>query len=464
MRSVVMIGVGEATEAAEAIDLMEIAATRALADSGASAARPLPLDAIVVPRGSWDYEDPGRELARRLGTTATKSILGDLGVSQQGLIQEALRLLSTGEAAMVLVVGGESRRSSAANGYRSLPGKPDRTLERPVDFVDDLEIETGIAFPAVRSYALLQRALDHRDGLSDEQGLSRASALWASMSQIAAASGRPAFEAPRDREFLSTPSSENRPMAAPYLKWHCSQWNVDAAGALLFATTDAARQAGLEPSAALWPHVALESSHALPVVRRADLARWPAMEILGHHAATHVGRPLADVDVIDLYSCFPAAVLLQAAELGIPLEPAPSVTGGMSFAGGPFNNYVVNAHVAMARRLRANPGTLGLSTTVSGLLTKPGLGIWSTLMPSKGLLLADLGAKAAAATGQVACTLADAETNVRIESSTAFHDGERTRSVVLGRDVDGNRRLLTLDDEESFHRFSARSCIGERLR
>ena len=85
---------------------------------------------------------------------------------------------------------------------------------------------------------------------------------------------------------------------------------------------------------------------------------------------------------------------VQQRELGLPLDGTPTVMGGMAFAGGPFNNFSYQSTAAIVGRLRDAPGTTGLVTTVSGLLTKPGLAVWST-EPGQGALLADLGDLAA---------------------------------------------------------------------
>ena len=57
-----------------------------------------------------------------------------------------------------------------------------------------------------------------------------------------------------------------------------------------------------------------------------------------------------------------------------------SSTAFQSFAGGPLNNYVLQSTAAMADRLRGNPAT-GLVTTVSGMLTKQGVAVWSGRPP-----------------------------------------------------------------------------------
>ena len=89
--------------------------------------------------------------------------------------------------------------------------------------------------------------------------------------------------------------------------------------------------------------------------------------------------------MIDLYSCFPSAVQVAAAELGLPAGDADrplTVTGGLTFAGGPWNNYVTHAIATMAERLVANPGARGLVTANGGWLTKHSFGVYGTEPPA----------------------------------------------------------------------------------
>ena len=50
----------------------------------------------------------------------------------------------------------------------------------------------------------------------------------------------------------------------------------------------------------------------------------------------------------------------------------------MAFAGGPLNHFVFQALVRMASVLREAPGSTGLVTAVSGMLTKQGVSLWSS--------------------------------------------------------------------------------------
>ncbi len=47
----------------------------------------LPLaDEIIVPKGMWDYSDPAGLLAEALSARSASTVLGEIGVSQQTLI------------------------------------------------------------------------------------------------------------------------------------------------------------------------------------------------------------------------------------------------------------------------------------------------------------------------------------------------------------------------------------------
>ena len=117
-------------------------------------------------------------------------------------------------------------------------------------------------------------------------------------------------------------------------------------------------------------------------------------------AEQHLGGRRTIIQHKEVYSCFPSAVRVQQRELGLAVDGTPTVTGGMAFAGGPFNSFVLHATVEIARRIRAQGGR-GLVTTVSGLLTKPGLAVWGAVPGDGPALVADLTQEVAAATEQV---------------------------------------------------------------
>ena len=57
------------------------------------------------------------------------------------------------------------------------------------------------------------------------------------------------------------------------------------------------------------------------------------------------------------------------------------MTGGLTFAGGPGNNYVTHSIAALVGRLREDPDALGLATAVGWYLTKHAVGIYGARRP-----------------------------------------------------------------------------------
>lgn len=131
----------------------------------------------------------------------------------------------------------------------------------------------------------------------------------------------------------------------------------------------------------VFPYAGTDSHDTYIIGERDELYRSPAIRIAGRRVLELAGVDADDLDFIDIYSCFPSAVQVAARELGLPIGDADcplTVTGGLTFAGGPWNNYVTHSIATMAN-LRAKPGSHGSSpptaaispSTASGYSTTP---------------------------------------------------------------------------------------------
>jgi acetyl-CoA C-acetyltransferase len=400
--------------------------------------------------------DPARAVARRIGAPEAQTVLGQIGVSQQELINHALGAVARGECEAVLVVGAEARawaRTHGADAGGTEARPPDLVLTRPPDFVAPVELEAGIVVPPVQQYALIENALASADGVDIDTQRRDVAALWARFNAVARTNPDAAFPAPLGADDIATPGPSNRPLAFPYNKWHASQWTVDQAAALVICSTARADAAGVPPDRRLYAHAALHSSAAVTLTARRSLHAWPAMAVLGRAAADHIGTPLRELRLAELYSCFPAAVRVQQRALCLDAAATPTVTGGMTFAGGPFNHFVLTSTVALGRRLREAAPELGLVTTVSGMLSKPGLAVWGAAPPPGGrMLLADLAAEALAATDvvPVAPVPPARRTPATVAAFTVTYGGdggtEPVRTVVVVDLPDGVRTAATCED------------------
>jgi acetyl-CoA C-acetyltransferase len=454
-RTPVLVGVGVASDDREPAELMAMALVAAAEDAGSTSILGS-VDRIAVPQGNWAYTDPARLVADRVGATGARTHLVELGIPQQALINEALGAILEGSSEVAVIVGGEAKRRSQQAERSGRPAEetpqpdsvPDVLQRRTGDLLEPVEVATGLWDP-VQQYAMIDNALRRAEGRSLVEHRDEIAELWSRFNVVATSNPRAAFPAPLSASEIATPSRHNRPLAFPYNKWHSTQWTVDQAAALLVCSVGAAQRFGIASDQWVFPLVGLESSHAVSLLRRVEPHRWPAMQALGARAAERIGRPLADIEVTELYSCFPAAVRVQQRALGLGPDTTPTITGGMAFAGGPFNNFVYQATAAVVETLRASPGALGMVTTVSGLLSKPGIGIWSTEPDDRPPLIADLADQAAATTETVEVheTLEEYAGTASVVSYTVTFDGqEPKRTVVIGDTPSGNRCVAFSDD------------------
>jgi acetyl-CoA C-acetyltransferase len=428
------------------------------------------VDLVLVTRGLSMLDDGAARIADAIGSPEASVVAYEVGIPQQTLLNRAINAIRSGQARVVVVAGAETKRRDDLARRAGLtlpppppgPGRCDQLLAPEGEIVARPEIDVGAVAP-VQQYALIDSArraaygwslAEHRDDIAE---------LWESFNRVAASNLAAAFPAPQTKAELRDPSPTNRMLAFPYNKWHNSQWGVDQGSALVITSLEVARSCQIPSDRFVFPLVGVESSQSLSLSRRAEMHRWPAMSVLGAAAAEHLGWPLTEVDATELYSCFPAAVRVQQTELGLAPDAPATITGGMSFAGGPFNNFVFQATVAMVQRLRSQTATTGLVTAVSGLLTKPGLAVWSTRRPDGEVLIADLAEQAAAVTETVPIDDEPAGPGT-VASYTVVPVDEVPSRVVAIIDLDsGARAVAAVTDTALGQRVVEEEFIGARV-
>jgi len=159
---------------------------------------------------------------------------------------------------------------------------------------------------------------------------------------------------------------------------------------------------------------------------------------------------------------------VQQRELGLDPAGTPTVTGGMSFAGGPFNNFVLNGTATMAALLRGQPSELGLITTVSGMLSKPGLAVWSASPPATGSLVADLAGSPDIDTPSRPVAPPDGPGGPAVVASfTVTYDADDplrpARTAIVADLGDGTRTAATCDDAAIALSVLSEGLIGQTV-
>jgi acetyl-CoA C-acetyltransferase len=146
----------------------------------------------------------------------------------------------------------------------------------------------------------------------------------------------------------------------------------------------------------------------------------------------------AELDHVDVYSCFPFAVQAGALALGLGLDPLPSVTGGMTFFGGPLGSYVMHSKVSLFERLRAEPGSVGVVGSLGGHYAHFGYGIYSTEQGREGPVAIESYTVAVGHDGPSKITFATlTDDGVRVFARS--YDRDLMRSILADEDICGRR-------------------------
>ncbi|MCU1487861.1 MAG: acetyl-CoA acetyltransferase [Actinomycetia bacterium] len=413
---------------------MAEALRRAAADSGASGVLDAAESVRVVALLSRRYGDPAALVASSLGLGDVQTVLTtDGGNSPSSLLGRTSQQIVDGELDVALLCGGEAwatrtaaRRAGTDLDWVTQPDgvEPDVVLGSPLDMWHPAEAALDIKQP-VEVYPLFEQALRARLGRTDEEHRAVLGALWSRFSQVAAANPDAADRAVRTADEITTPGPGNRLVSWPYTKLLCSNEQVDQGAGLIVCSVAAARRLGIPAERWVFP-VATAEAKDVHVSERWDLATSPMVGAAGRLLWSMAGVGADDVGLLDLYSCFPSAVEVQAAELGIGLHRDLTVTGGMRFFGGPWNDYPMHAFVTMVQRLRAEGG-LGLVTGNGGYITKQAATLLSATPPAQPFRLASAQAEVDALPTR---GVADEGTGV-VETFTVSHDRNGpTRGVV----------------------------------
>ena len=362
------------------------------------------VDSIRVVRGMWGYQNPAQCIANKLGLSQIETGLTSLGGNYvQTLANQSFLDIQSGHLDTIVLTGAEcgrtqSRARSAGltldwNPVSATPGQDPigrvQETTQPDIFVGsnhntrhEAELQRGIQHP-IQYYPLFEIALRSAASEAVSTHLERIANLWAGFSAVAKNNPDAWIQREFSAQEISTATEFNRPISLPYPKLMNSNNSVDQGAALIVTSAVKAKQLGIPRDRWIYPHASTEAWDHLYVSERDNLCSSPAIRLAAARLFELTNLDSESFDYIDLYSCFPSAVQIAANEIGLSLNKQLTVTGGLTFAGGPWNNYVMHAIARTATLLRSNPGALALVTANGGLLTKHALCIYSDTPPQR---------------------------------------------------------------------------------
>jgi acetyl-CoA C-acetyltransferase len=458
-RTPVIAGVGQVTVTAgdspEPLDLLAWAARRAEADSGGRGLLAAADAICVVNILTRRYGDPGAEVGTLVGAAPRLTVYTTVsGDSPMALLAATAERIAAGELDVAVVGGAEAWRTRQA--YRARQqrppwpergrdGRPSEVFGGDLPLASPAEAALGLVLP-VQFYPVFENALRAAAGRSPADHARHVAQLWFRFSQVAATNPHAAIGRVHSPAEIATPGPGNRMICYPYTKLLNANNHVDQAAAVVVCSAGAARRLGVPADRWVFLHGAATARDTPAVGNRWELAASPAIAAAGGAALVAAGLGPGDLGPVDIYSCFPSAVQVAAAALGLGTERPLTVTGGLTFAGGPWSNYTTHAVATMVDKLRRDPAVTGMCTANGGFLTKHAVGVLAARPPSGPLVVTRRHPQLAAAPTR---PLADGYRGpARVESFTVSHDrsGAPERAFVACRLPDGRRAWAASTD------------------
>ena len=474
-RTPILVGVGQVEQRAadpaaarEPVALLADAARAAAADSGSDRL----FDAVdtfaVIRILSHRYSDPAALVAADLGAAPARTIETDDGGNYpQSLLNRACTEILAGRSEGWLIGGGEAWRSrkEARDSWTTQGDEvtPTESIANPESLGHPGEWARRVMMP-IEIYPLFENALRAAEGWTIDEHRDRLAKLWAGFSEVAATNPNAWIRQAYSPADLRDATPDNRMVGFPYTKRMNANNAVEQAAAFVVTSVGRARDLGIPSDRWVFPWAGTDAHEHWYTSHRWCLAEAPALRVAGRKALDLAGVGPDDLAHVDVYSCFPSAVQIAAKELGLGTDRPLTVTGGLSFAGGPWNNYVSHSIATMVDRLRETAGSVGLVTGNGGFLTKHAFGVFSTTPPPQPYRHANLQAEVDALPRRDLCeVVGDADGPVTVETSTVMHDrdGAPERAIVAALLADGRRAWGDSTDPDTMGRFVEAETHGD---
>ena len=362
----------------EPIAMMTEMAEAALADAGGDVRSRI--QSVRAIKGIWPYVDPGRLVADRIGMPDAETVVTQIGGNEvYDAVNRTCDDIASGRLDAAVVCAAEAlrtRRRDHAAGRTTdyLPERDGAAADveygkpgggRPTDQERTVGIGSAVAF-----YASVETAMRHRRGESVEEHRRRVADLWARASQVAATNPDAWIPEAKTADEIATPSDANRMVNSPYPKLMTSNINVDQAAAVVICSAAVAEEAGVPRDRWVFPLAGTGAADADVMSRRRAVDHSPAMSAAGNRALELAGIDIDGVGLIDLYSCFPSAVQLAQEVLGLAPDRQFTLTGGLTFSGGPLNSYCMHALVRAVDLIRETDEDTALISGNGGYFSK----------------------------------------------------------------------------------------------
>lgn len=437
-------------EALEPVRLMEEALRACEADAGVAILQSLS-SLSLIGLISWRYRDPAALLCQKLGISPADQVNASMGgETPVRLVHEAAVRIAAGEPVVAAITGGEAahavgraRKAGAMPPWTDMP-PPGETIRFPSSSFALSPVAKALEiWDPAQIYPFYEVASQASWGQTPRQAHAASAQLWARYAEVAAANPSAWIRSAPDAERIAAIDGDNRMINWPYPKLMVANPAVNQAAAIVVMSLEKARELGLAERRLvhIWGGAAAREPE--DYLERDRYDRSTAQSAVLEAAVSLMDDGRTAFDQIELYSCFPVVPKMALRTLGdAAAQRPPSVAGGLTFFGGPLNNYMGHAVAAMVRNLRAAPGDLGLLYGQGGYMNKHHALVIGTA-PSGRPIETDycVQAEADRLREPVPALAAGYEGPVKLETYTVTYarTGEPSQGIVIAQTPDGQR-------------------------
>lgn len=378
-RTPVIVGVGEHNDRPEnpadglnSLDLMEMALLAADNDGGGGWLADLESLATVRQLSCPQIDNIAGSLAGRLGAVAAdaRETERPSGTNPVLLLNEAANRIGSGEIKVAAVAGGEAFRTAAFRARSAHAGKKpegDAIARSAASMASPLRVRYGMIEP-VDVYPLYENAGRAAYGQSLAEGQDETGEIWSRFAEVAEQTEGAWFRKGVSADEIKTLSPDNRAIAHPYSKLMVANSSVNQGAGFIVTSLAEARRRGVADEKLICVGNGAAAKEDDDPLKRDRYDRSVSMIVSIRAALELNGLSGADLDHVELYSCFPCVPKMARRILDWPVERPATVFGGLTFGGGPLGNYMSHAVVNMVRKLR-DGGSYGLLFANGGYAT-----------------------------------------------------------------------------------------------
>ena len=435
-RTPVLVGAGQVLnrldtleDAKEPLEMMMDAILMAEKDTGVDKLL-AQAQSVRVVRGMWGYKNPAKLLAERIGASGAESVGTLIGGNQnQVVINDTASAILNNGLDLVVITGaengksaGKARKAGIALAETPAPGNYDRVIgaeQQPEHH--EFERARGI-MRAIQIYPMYDNAIRQARGESIDQHAGRVSALWSRFNDVAQRNPNAWVQHNMTAEEIRTPSKTNRRISFPYTKFMNANMSVDMGAALIMCSASKAKSLGITEDRWIYPYAGVVGYDHFSASVRDNFYTSPGIRTIGRRLLELTDTTVDELDFVDLYSCFPSAVQIAAEEYGLDENRDLTVTGGLTFGGGPLNNYVMHSIARTVELLRKKKGARALITANGGNLYKHAHGIYGSEPPNQDFAVENVQADIDALPSRPC--LAEFVGEATIESYTVMFNGD----------------------------------------